>query len=191
MWTSGGALSSTFNAFFSNSTRADTAIAHPSHLLGQDPMLVDYSPDGDCSNDALMPTLASPLLDAGDPALLDASGGRSDIGAFGGSQVIDLDGDGDPADTDCDDWNPDIYHGAIDLWPGDGIAQNCIADVTLAEAIAKRRPPRVHHHPWSWHDACHRLPDRPVSPSRAPGVDAPSFGRTTARPPPCCRPDTP
>lgn len=69
----------------------------------------------------------SPLVDAGDPAILDPDGSPSDIGAFGGpgADDWDLDGDGyfswwlpgayDPATSpgmDCNDEDATVYPGA-------------------------------------------------------------------------------
>lgn len=72
-------------------------------------------------------TLGSPLVDAGDPTVLDPDGSPSDIGAFGGPGAgsWDLDGDGDPEwwqpglydasypalGWDCDDSDPAIHSG--------------------------------------------------------------------------------
>jgi hypothetical protein len=49
--------------------------------LSVDPGFVDYSLDGDCSNDLLTLLTTSALVDAGDPAILDADGTSSDMGA--------------------------------------------------------------------------------------------------------------
>lgn len=58
----------------------------------------------------------SPLVDAGDPALSDPDGGRSDLGAWGGpvADGWDLDGDGYP-----NWWQPGPYDG--DRYPGLGL----------------------------------------------------------------------
>ena len=52
----------------------------------------------------------SPLRDAGDPALIDPDGSRSDIGAWGGPGAVDEDRDGDGLSyfADCDDSDPDL-----------------------------------------------------------------------------------
>ncbi len=74
-------------------------------------------------------TTASPLVDAGEPTLLDPDGGPSDLGAYGGAPggSWDLDGDGYPGwwqpgpydsksypseGWDCDDSDAAIYPGA-------------------------------------------------------------------------------
>ncbi len=76
--------------------------------------------------------LDSPLIDAGDPDILDPDGSRSDIGVYGGPDAggWDRDGDGwndwfwpgwiddapngyDPAAYDCDDEDPDVQ-GCLD-----------------------------------------------------------------------------
>jgi hypothetical protein len=77
-----------------------------------DPGLVDWSQDANCYNDSFWPhPITSPLLDAGDLALLDPDGTRSDIGAYGGPSAdptfhADADGDGDAFFHDCDDDDP-------------------------------------------------------------------------------------
>ncbi|MEQ1564319.1 MAG: putative metal-binding motif-containing protein [Myxococcota bacterium] len=69
---------------------------------------------GNLSNAAMaldadgLPAPWSPLVDAGDPALLDLDGSVSDIGLYGGPSAdpaawADLDGDGVGAPDDCDD----------------------------------------------------------------------------------------
>jgi hypothetical protein len=77
-----------------------------------DPLLLSWTRDGDCSDDQLWPTpLLSPLLDAGDPAVLDPDGSVSDIGAYGGPDAdptfhSDSDADGGLFFRDCDDADP-------------------------------------------------------------------------------------
>ena len=73
--------------------------------------------------------ITSPLVDAGDPALLDPDGSISDMGAFGGpgADGWDLDGDGYPSwwqpgpydyavypalGLDCDDLDPSVFPGS-------------------------------------------------------------------------------
>jgi hypothetical protein len=94
--------------------------------LQADPGLVGWSWDGDPWDDALVPTMDSPLRDAGDPGLLDPDGSVSDIGATGGPYALAEDRDGDGYDTtaDCDDGDPDVYPGAGDDWY-DGVDSDC------------------------------------------------------------------
>ena len=75
------------------------------NVVTTDPGFVAWSPDGDCADDDLRLLGSSPFKDAGDPALADLDGSRSDMGAHGGADqpVVDLDGDGHATDTDCDD----------------------------------------------------------------------------------------
>ena len=51
--------------------------------LATNPLFVSFAADG-ADGDDLHLTAESPLVDAGDPAILDADGGPSDIGAYGG-----------------------------------------------------------------------------------------------------------
>ena len=72
-----------------------------------DPGFIRYSADGDCTNDLLGLSATSPLIDAGDPSILDLDGTVSDIGATGGPDAagIDADHDGYLSDVDCNDTN--------------------------------------------------------------------------------------
>jgi MYXO-CTERM domain-containing protein len=83
-------------------------------LVYADPMLTAFSDDGDCSNDDLTPLPGSPLVDAGDPSLLDDDGSISDIGSVQGEGVPgeDLDGDGVASPADCDDTDASVFPGA-------------------------------------------------------------------------------
>ena len=88
-----------------------------------DPDLPGYT--GDCADD-LRPDVDSPLVDAGNPDVLDPDGSPSDIGAFGGSAPYAFDGDGDGSDyqDDCDDGDDGVYPGAEEI-PDDGVDQDC------------------------------------------------------------------
>jgi len=68
----------------------------------------------------------SPLIDAGDPYILDWDGSDSDIGAYGGDYLIvnDNDGDGHLSNVDCDDNDPNVYPGAEEVWY-DGWNSDC------------------------------------------------------------------
>ena len=59
-----------------------------------DPVFTLYSQDGDCNNDVLTLESSSSLVDVGDPTRFDLNGSRSDIGAFGGTTLLDSDLDG-------------------------------------------------------------------------------------------------
>jgi MYXO-CTERM domain-containing protein len=90
------------------------------------PGFVDYRGDGDATDDTFALWRSSALIDAGDPALSDADGSRSDIGVRGGAWFVpeDADGDGASTATDCDDTDPATLPGAPDAWY-DGADTNC------------------------------------------------------------------
>lgn len=83
--------------------------------ITDDPMFTLYSQDGDCDNDVLTLQTSSALIDAGDLTRFDLDGTRSDIGAFGGSGLLDSDLDGFGALVDCDDNDGNAYPGAAFL----------------------------------------------------------------------------
>ncbi len=91
-----------------------------------DPVFVDYAADGAYTDDLHL-AAGSPLIDAGDPAILDLDGTRSDIGAYGGpGDVVWVDADGDgwsAISGDCDDANAAVNPAAVELC--DGVDNNC------------------------------------------------------------------
>ena len=90
-----------------------------------DPLLTAWSDDGDPTNDDLVLTAASPLVDGGNPALFDPDGSRSDGGGLGGpTLLVDADGDGlSPQALDCDDDDPTVWFLAPELC--DGLDNDC------------------------------------------------------------------
>ncbi len=98
------------------------------HVWG-DPLFVGWSANGDCEDDDLRLGSGSPMRDAGDPAVLDPDGGRSDIGAWGGpgAPVEDQDGDGLDTTEDCDDTNAEISPLAAERC--DGLDNDCDGEV--------------------------------------------------------------
>ncbi|MBM4392252.1 MAG: hypothetical protein FJ090_14120 [Deltaproteobacteria bacterium] len=96
--------------------------------LGVEPGFAGWNDDGR-DNDSFVLTSTSLMRDAGNPSIIDADGSRSDIGAFGGPELVrqDLDGDGYFTDTDCDDEDATVYPGASDDWY-DGIDADCGGD---------------------------------------------------------------
>ncbi|MDP6932731.1 MAG: hypothetical protein QGG40_07430 [Myxococcota bacterium] len=94
------------------------------------PGFAAWTNDGDHANDVLVLAADSPLIDAGDPDILDADGSRSDIGAMGGPDAplagTDTDGDGYDATRDCDDEDASIHPGATETWY-DGTNTDCLS----------------------------------------------------------------
>ena len=120
-----------YNNLYDNNTAgfSSSVTSTGTHNLALDPLLVDYSEDADCSNDDLRLSVSSPLIDAGDPTILDPDATTSDIGAYGGPSAPawlfeDTDNDDFIAMWDCDDGDPDVYPGAVET-PYDGIDQDC------------------------------------------------------------------
>lgn len=86
------------------------------HVAEGDPGLVGWP--GDCVTTTIHPRpVTSPVLDAGDPAILDVDGSRSDIGMSGGPGAVrspiadDTDADGATFLHDCDDADPRVFPG--------------------------------------------------------------------------------
>ncbi|MEZ4239160.1 MAG: MopE-related protein [Myxococcota bacterium] len=97
---------------------------------GADPLLTSWTPDGTCAGDVLWPVYGSPLVDAGDPAVADPDGSRSDIGAYGGPESdpyvhTDHDGDGVVFSHDCADDDDQVFPGNVETC--DGFDDDCDA----------------------------------------------------------------
>ena len=104
-----------YNDWFGNTANTSGSFAFSVTGNGNiidDPLFTLYSQDGNCQNDVLTLQTSSTLIDAGDPTRFDLDGTRSDIGAFGGSGLLDSDLDGFGALVDCDDNDADAYPGA-------------------------------------------------------------------------------
>lgn len=104
--------------------------------LSVDPEFVAFSNDGNPDNDDLHTNPSSPTRDAGNPfgEYDDPDGSRNDLGAYGGPVdpvFVDVDGDGYRVeDGDCNDADPAIHPGAVELV--DGIDNNCDGIVDAA-----------------------------------------------------------
>ena len=120
----------TYNSFFENAPHDLDGDLAGSPLdasnLTDDPELPGYSRDGDASNDSYVLARTSPCVDAGDPMISDVDGSRSDIGAYGGLDLVtqDEDGDGYDSSTDCDDGDATVHPGADETWY-DGVNSDC------------------------------------------------------------------
>ncbi|MFT4624652.1 MAG: MYXO-CTERM domain-containing protein [Myxococcota bacterium] len=97
--------------------------------LRANPQLVYYRGESDCYPDAFYPDVGSPVIDTGDPSVLDAIGGQSDIGAYGGpgADIKDEDGDGWANIYDCNDLSPAINPTQADVC--DQIDNNCDGEI--------------------------------------------------------------
>lgn len=111
-------LGVTYNDWYNNTANTSGSFAFSVVSDGNivnDPTFALYSQDGNCSNDVLTLQTSSTLIDAGDPTRFDIDGSRSDMGAFGGSGLLDDDGDGFGALVDCDDNDASAFPGAAFL----------------------------------------------------------------------------
>lgn len=121
-----------YNWFYDNAGDSTRPLDSTNITDGGAPGIVSWTFDDNCTDDELWPApITSPLLDAGDPAIEDPDGSRSDIGAYGGTWADprfheDGDGDGAPFLQDCDDTDGGSYPGADELC--DDIDHNCDGD---------------------------------------------------------------
>jgi MYXO-CTERM domain-containing protein len=121
-----------YNAWHDNDKDAegefDSSDVAATGSISVDPLLANYNLDGDCDNDDLLPSSSSPLVDAGDPSILDFDGSNSDIGAYGGpgSSYVDADQDGYFTNSDCDDTDAAVHPGATEI-PYNGLDDDCDA----------------------------------------------------------------
>lgn len=103
---------------YHDNTGGHTDTELPSDQLGVDPLLSGAQA---CAIDGLQPAGDSPLIDAGDPDLLDPDGSRSDIGLFGGPHAP-ADGFGPgPGPTDTGTPPTDTEPGPPPDRDGDGV----------------------------------------------------------------------
>ena len=91
-----------------------------------EPQFAHYHPGMPGDEASMVLARTSPLIDAGDPLILDLDGSDSDVGAYGGDYLIvyDADGDGFDSSIDCDDADPAVHPGADEIWY-DGKNSDC------------------------------------------------------------------
>ena len=129
-----------YNALYQNTAHQSVDILDTNtHGVTVDPSLTDWTEDDDCSNDDFLPSLGSPLVNAGDPSIEDPDETRSDIGAYGGpstdtSVVPDVDGDGFNRNSDCNDDDASINPDADEVC--DDVDTNCDGSTTLGAVDA-------------------------------------------------------
>jgi hypothetical protein len=119
----GSSLVQGYNAWFANVDGDLTGGTLGTGSLTVDPRVLAYSDDGNCDNDDGHLGPGSPLINAGDPLLLDPDDSPSDIGAFGGEGAdpalfVDGDGDGVVGAYDCDDDDALAYPGRAEVCDG-------------------------------------------------------------------------
>jgi hypothetical protein len=135
-----GPLTSDYDLWFDNSTGDHATGVALTDLPGLDPMLPGYVP-GDCAGSDFWPAWGSPVIDAGTPAILDAAGGPSDIGRYGGptgdpAALADADGDGVPAHWDCDDTLAGVNPDAREVCDAADLDEDCDGQAEDADATA-------------------------------------------------------
>jgi hypothetical protein len=138
-----GQLDATYALTWDNGV--DAVFELPSSLVEVDPELPGLV-DGDCDASDFAPRLGSPLVDAGDPAILDRDGSRSDIGRYGGPKADDAfwadgDDDGSVDGFDCAPTDPATFPGAPELC--NGLDDDCdgVVDEDLPDCGAFPRAP--------------------------------------------------
>jgi predicted outer membrane repeat protein len=135
---SGGLVAAAdFNLWWDNVPMDRVGVSAAPGDVSAAPELLGWTADGDCLADVVWPAAGSPAIDAGDPALLDPDGSRSDVGASGGpgadpALYLDADGDGFVAALDCDDAEPAAWTGALEV-AFDGVDNDCdgVEGITL------------------------------------------------------------
>jgi predicted outer membrane repeat protein len=118
-----GSILSNYNLWFQNGTDVSGFNKGGGEISGSNPLYVSFSNDNAFNDDHLVQA-NSPCVDAGDPAILDPDGSRSDIGIGGGTESRDGDADGVPRGEDCDDTDPSVFPGAVER-AADGVDQDC------------------------------------------------------------------
>ncbi len=133
-----GTINPSFTLFFDNTAVNLFGVNDDDQVMG-DPLLP--SPPGSCDALDVTPGPGSPAIDAGHPNSTDPDGSPADIGATGGQDAQrDADGDGVFAGEDCDDDDPSVLPGAVEICDGidndcDDLADDADPDVEVASQV--------------------------------------------------------
>lgn len=127
-----GTVTSSYDLFWGNLVDRFPALL-PTDIVDLDPLVARPAT---CVTPE--PLSGSPTFDAGDPAILDPDGSRSDLGATGGPDAIrDRDGDGTTDDLDCNDADPEQGPDLPELCDGDDddcdglVDEGCATDAPI------------------------------------------------------------
>lgn len=134
----GVSVAESYDWYFGNDTYDLDGAAGTGTVFGVDPELGPFL----ACNEEITPASNSGLVNAGDPAILDRDGSRSDVGATGGPTADlfafdDRDGDGSAAMIDCDDGDPARSPDAIERC--NGVDDDCDGLVDAADSALDGR----------------------------------------------------
>ncbi|MFT5682290.1 MAG: hypothetical protein ACI8RZ_003208 [Myxococcota bacterium] len=119
-----------YNGWYANTTDlAGEPWSTSATALSADPRYASWPTPTAFNTASFVLAYDSGLINVGDPELLDPDGSPSDVGAWGGPDLLSVDGDSDGyySSTDCDDDDPSVYPGAEETWY-DGDQSDCFPD---------------------------------------------------------------